>query len=43
MSTETAIIVAGVVVMFVIFIAALGWATIHTRGVRTPGATYFDK
>jgi len=43
MPTDTAIIVSGVVVMFVIFVAAMGWAAFYTRGVRTPGATYFDK
>ncbi len=43
MPTDTAIIVSGVVVMFVVFVAAIGWAAFYTRGVRTPGATYFDK
>ena len=42
MPTDTALIVAGVVLMFVVFAAALGWAAFYTRGVRVPGATYFD-
>jgi hypothetical protein len=42
MPTDTAIIVAGIVVMFAIFAGALGWAAIYTRSVRVPGANYFD-
>jgi len=42
MPTETAIIVAGIVVIFAAFPIALGWAAFYTRNVRTPGATYFD-
>ena len=42
MPTETAIIVAGIVVIFAAFPVALGWAAFYARNVRTPGATYFD-
>ena len=42
MPTETVIIVAGIVLMFAVFAASLGWAAFYTRNVRVPGATYFD-
>ena len=42
MPTETAIVITGIVLVFVVFAAALGWAAFYTRNVRTPGATYFD-
>jgi hypothetical protein len=42
MPTETAIIVAGTVVIFAAFPIALGWAVFYSRNVRTPGASYFD-
>jgi hypothetical protein len=42
MPTETAIIVAGIVLMFAAFAVSLGWAAFYTRNVRTPGASYFD-
>lgn len=42
MPTNVAAIVVGVVVVFAVFAGALGWAAFYTRGVRTPGATYFD-
>lgn len=42
MPTETAIIIAGIVLMFAVFAISLGWTTFYTRNVRTPGATYFD-
>ncbi len=42
MPTDIAIIVAVIVLLFVIFAGALGWAAFYTRGVRVPGATYFD-
>ena len=42
MPTETAIIVAGIVLMFAAFAISLGWAAFYTRNVRTPGASYFD-
>ncbi len=42
MPTETAIIVAGIVLMFAAFAVSLGWAAFYTRNVRVPGATYFD-
>jgi hypothetical protein len=42
MPTETAIVVAGVVLAFIVFAASLAWADYTTRGIRTPGAHYFD-
>ena len=42
MPTETAIVVAGIALVFVAFIVALAWADRYTRHVRTPGAQYFD-
>ena len=42
MLTETAIIVAGVVLMFSSLIMALAWADYYTRNTRTPGATYLN-
>ena len=41
MPTETAIVVAGISLVFVAFIVALAWADRYTRNVRTPGAQYF--
>jgi hypothetical protein len=41
MPTETAIVVAGIVLVFAAFIVALAWADRYTRQVRTPGAKYF--
>ena len=43
MPTETAIIVAGIVLMFAVLSVALAWASYYTRNVRTPGAVYFNK
>lgn len=42
MPTETAIVIAVIVLVFAVFAISLGWATFYTRNVRTPGATYFD-
>ena len=42
MPTETAIIVAGVVLAFVVFAVSLAWADYYTRKFRAPGASYFD-
>ena len=42
MPTETAIVIAGIVLVFAAFAVALGWAAFYTRNVRTPGASYFD-
>jgi len=42
MPTDVAIIVVGVVAVFAVFAGGLGWAAFYTRGVRTPGAAYFD-
>ena len=43
MSTETAIIIAGIVLVFAVFIVVLAWADFYTRNYRAPGAAYFDK
>ena len=43
MPTETAIIVAGVVLVFSLFAVALAWADYYTRNSRTPGAAYFKE
>jgi hypothetical protein len=43
MPTETAVIIAGIVLMFVTFAVALAWADYYTRNVRTSGATYFHE
>ena len=43
MPTETAIIVAGIVLMFSVFAVVLAWANYYTRNVRVPGATYFPE
>ncbi len=42
MPTETAIVIAVIVLVFAVFAVALGWAAFYSRNVRTPGATYFD-
>ena len=43
MPTETAIVIAVIVLVFAVFAISLGWAAFYTRNVHTPGATYFDK
>ena len=43
MPSDVAMIVSGVVLMFVLFAGALMWASSYTRDVKTPGASYFDK
>jgi hypothetical protein len=47
MPTETAIIIAGIVLVFAVFVAVfivvLAWADFYTRNYRAPGAAYFDK
>jgi hypothetical protein len=40
MPTDTAAVVAGIVVVFAIFAAALAWASFYTRGYRAPGGVY---
>jgi hypothetical protein len=42
MPTDVTISIAIITGVFVAFMAALAWATMHTRGVRVPGANYFD-
>jgi len=43
MPTETSIIIAGIVLVFAVFIVVLAWADFYTRNYRAPGAAYFDK
>ena len=43
MPTETAIIVAGIVLVFSLFAVALAWADYYSRNSRTPGAAYFKE
>ena len=43
MPTETAIIIAGIVLVFAVFIVVLAWADFYTRNYRATGAAYFDK
>jgi hypothetical protein len=43
MPTETAIIIAGIVLVFAVFAVSLAWADFYTRNVRTPGAAYFHE
>lgn len=43
MPTETAIMIAGIVLVFAVFIVAVAWADYYTRGVCMPGAVYFHK
>jgi len=43
MPTETAIMIAGIVLVFAVFAIALAWVDFFARDFRAPGATYFDK
>ena len=43
MPTETAIIVAGIVLMFTVFVVTMAWADYYARNFRAPGATYFHE
>ena len=38
MPTETAIVIAGIVVVFAVFAVALAWADFYTGNWRAPGA-----
>ena len=38
MPTETALVVAAIVVAFGVFAIGLAWASFYTRNVRAPGA-----
>jgi hypothetical protein len=38
MPTQTAIIVAGIVLVFVAFAVSLAWADFYTRKFRAPGS-----
>jgi multisubunit Na+/H+ antiporter MnhC subunit len=42
MPTDTAIVVAALVIAFAVFAVALAWADLYTRDYRAPGAKYFD-
>jgi len=39
MPTETAIAIAGIVLVFAVFMVALAWASYYTRNYRAPGAS----
>jgi len=39
MPTETAIVVAGIVVAFAAFAIGLAWASFNTRNFRAPGSS----
>ena len=43
MPAQTAIVIAGIILVFAIFAVTMAWVDYYTRGVRTPGAQYFDK
>jgi hypothetical protein len=43
MPTETAIVVAVIVLVFAAFATVLAWADYYTRNVRVPGAVYFHR
>ena len=43
MPTETAIIIAGIVLPVAVLAVAMAWADFYTRNYRAPGAVYFDK
>jgi hypothetical protein len=43
MPTETAIMIAGIVLVFAVFAISLAWVDFFTRDFRAPGATYFDE
>ncbi len=38
MPTETAIVIAGIVLVFAVFAVALAWADYYSRGAHPPGA-----
>ena len=38
MPTETAIVIAGIVLVFAVFAVTLAWADFYTRNCRAPGA-----
>ena len=40
MPTESAIVIAGTVVVFALFAVALAWASYYTRGYRAPGSQH---
>ena len=43
MPTETAIIVAGIVLVFTVFAVTLAWTDYYARNFRAPGGTYFQE
>ncbi len=38
MSTETIIVVAGIILVFTVFAVTLAWADYYSRGFHSPGA-----
>lgn len=42
MPTETAIVIAGIVLVFAAFAIVLAWADFYTRNIRAPGAAQFQ-
>jgi hypothetical protein len=40
MPTETAVIVAGIVLVFAVFAVTLAWAAYYTRNYRAPASDY---
>jgi hypothetical protein len=43
MPTETAVVIAAIILVFAVFVVALAWASYYTRNVRVSGAVYFHK
>jgi hypothetical protein len=43
MPTETAIIIAGIVLPVAVLAVAMAWADFYTRNYRAPGSTYFHE
>jgi hypothetical protein len=41
MPTETAIVIAGIVLTFAVFAISLAWADYYTRGYRAPESKHF--
>jgi hypothetical protein len=41
MPTETAIVIAGIVLVFAVFAISLAWADFYTRDYRAPESKHF--
>jgi hypothetical protein len=41
MPTETAIVIAGIVLVFAVFAISLAWADFYTRNYRAPESKHF--